>query len=131
VTTTDQRSSSSAADGEAEIERCFARHQRARLAAIVSAQLVEEHRTAPVGDHSPALTAVLTALRQAPVAGKLALLETKVGEEWMIIRLSGERGVPHDLSDTARYTTLDAALHAVFLRRLAALGVFASPEEPR
>ena len=112
-----------ATDAEAEVERRFAAGQRDRLAAIVSAAVIEEHRTAPVGDHSPALSALLTAMRQAPVAQKLALLETKAGAEWMIVRLSGEPGVPHDLSDSARYTTLDAALHAVFLRRLVELGL--------
>ena len=49
----------------------------------------------------------------------------------MIIRLSGEPGVPHDLSDTARYSTLDEALHAVFLRRLAEIGLTAGPGGPR
>jgi branched-chain amino acid transport system permease protein len=117
-------------DSIAEIERLFASRQRDRLAAIVSADVIEEHRTAPVGDHTPALSALLAALRQAPVASKLALLETEPGAEWMIIRISGAPGVPHDLSDTARYTTLDAALHAVFLRRLAELGLLAGPRRP-
>jgi branched-chain amino acid transport system permease protein len=116
-------------DPEAEIERLFASRQRDRLAAFVSAEVIEEHRATPVGNHSPALSALLTAMRQAPVANKLALLETKPGEEWMIVRLSGEPGEPHDLSDAARYTTLDAALHAVFLRRLAELGLRVEPEE--
>lgn len=115
-------------DPVAEVERLFATRQRDRLSAILSAEVIEEHRMAPVGNHSPALSALLAAMRQAPVANKLALLETKPGEEWMIVRLSGEPGVPHDLSDAARYTTLDTALHAVFLRRLSELGLSVDPE---
>ena len=97
--------------------------QRGQLAVLVTKDVIAEHRAAPVGDHSPALSALLVALRQAPVRGKLALLETVSGKEWVIIRLSGEPGVPHRVDGARRYSSLDRALHAVFMQRLADLGL--------
>ena len=96
---------------------------RERLIRLVTPDLLEEHRRNPVGHHSPALAVVLAALRQAPTRGKLALLAIEPGCQWMIIRLAGEQGVDHDLSDPARFSDENDALHEVFLRRLGEAGV--------
>jgi branched-chain amino acid transport system permease protein len=113
----------SAQHAEQEISAAFARRQREHLARLVTPELIAEHAARPIGDPSPALALVLAAMRQSPTAGKLALLETSVEREWAIVRLSGEPGTPHDSTDPERYTTRDAALHAVFLRRLAEMGL--------
>jgi branched-chain amino acid transport system permease protein len=110
-------------DRESEARSVFDANLRERLIALVTPDLVEEHRRNPVGHHSPALAVVLAALRQAPTRGKLALLAIEPGRQWMIMRLSGQPGVAHDLSDPARFSDENVALHEVFLRRLGELGV--------
>jgi branched-chain amino acid transport system permease protein len=110
-------------DRESDVRAVFDAHLRARLTELVTPSLLEEHRRNPVGHHSPALGVVLTALRQVPTRGKLALLAIEPGRQWMIIRLSGEQGVDHDLSDPARYSNENDALHEVFLRRLGEAGI--------
>ncbi len=98
-------------------------NRRALLRALVSPELVAEHAARPVGHHSPALAQLLAVFRQAPVAGKLALYAPEPGARWQIIRLSGSQGVPHDMSDSARFSSLEDALHEVFLRRLVDYGL--------
>jgi len=113
----------SARAAESEIVGLFAVRQRRRLAELVDADLVAEHAARPIGDPSPALAVVLAAMRQAPTAAKLAAFETVVGREWAVIRLSGEPGVPHRFVGTERYSSHHEVLHAVFLLRLAELGL--------
>ena len=108
---------------EAEVVARFRARQRARLAHIVTPEVIAEHRATPIGNHSPGLSTLLTWLRQAPTLDKLALLETRPGEEWMTVRLSGSQGVPHHVDETTRHTTLEAALHEVFLQRLEESGL--------
>ena len=101
----------------------------AGLAALVSEELVEEHRRRPTGHHSPALAQVLAYVRQAPTAGKLAAYAVEPGRRWQVVRLSGEPGTPHDMADPARYASEDQVAHEIFLRRLDELGL--RPRRPR
>lgn len=100
------------------------------LVALVTPALVDEHRLAPGGPHSPALARVLAYLRQAPTEGKLAIHAPRAGG-MRILRLSGSQGVPHEDLGPAGVDgpcAEDAAAHDVFLRRLRALG--ADPGAP-
>ena len=110
-------------DRESEVQSVFDANLRARLTELVTPDLIEEHRRNPVGHHSPALGIVLTALRQVPTRGKLAVWAIEPARQWMIIRLSGQQGVAHDLSDPGRFFDEDEVLHEVFLRRLGEAGV--------
>jgi branched-chain amino acid transport system permease protein len=110
-------------DRAAEAGEVFTRHLRSRLDQLVDADLVAEHCRSPVGTHSPALAHVLAYLRQQPTPGKLALLATRPGKEWVMIRLSGRPGHPHELLVDRKFYDEDEALHAVFLQRLSDLGV--------
>jgi hypothetical protein len=96
---------------------------RAYLAGLVDEALIEEHRRRPVGHHSPALAEVLAFLRQAPVAGKLALVASVPGREWRVVRLSGRQGEPHEPVGSDVYRSEDEARHALFLRRLEEAGL--------
>jgi|GEM_PF-750031 len=109
-------------DREAEVTAVRLDEIRGRLASLVTAELVDEHRRQPIGHHSPDLAEVLVYFRQAPTAGKLAAVATEPGRQWQVVRLSGTPGVPHDLDDPARFDSVDAVSHDVFLRRLAELG---------
>lgn len=118
----------------------FHANARRHFADLVTPGLVEEHRQNPLGPKSPALLHVLDLLRQAPIPGKLAVLALKPGVSYQVIRLSRTHGVPNDLSDPARFSSEDAVLHEVFLRRLQELGILpaecfpaatATADEPR
>lgn len=113
----------SAHDREAEVYARFLDRAREHFGALVTPELIAEHRAAPLGRKSPALLHLLDLLRQAPMRGKLAVYAVEPDRLYQIIRLSGEHGVPHDTRDSARFTSEDDALHEVFLRRLAELGL--------
>jgi branched-chain amino acid transport system permease protein len=94
-----------------------------QLAALVTPELIEEHRRNPIGLHSPELERVLRHLRRSATAGKLVLVCTRRDAEWAIGRLSGVRGIGPALVGDERFGSLAAAEHAVLLARLAALGL--------
>lgn len=96
---------------------------RGILEAIITAEVVEEHRQLPRGQHSPALALILAYLRQAPTAGKLVAYAIVPGRQWRILRLSGEQGVPHDASDSRIFDSEDKVAHEIFLTRLDELGL--------
>ena len=96
---------------------------RGILEAIITAEVVEEHRQLPRGRHSPALALILAYLRQTPTAGKLVAYAIVPGRQWRILRLSGEQGVPHDASDPRTFDSEDKVAHEIFLTRLDELGL--------
>lgn len=93
-----------------------------QVGALVTRDLIEEHRRNPVGFHSPDLERILRHLRRQPTAGKYVLVCTRRDEEWAIGELSGVRGVGPRIVGEERFSSLAAAQHGVFLRRLEALG---------
>lgn len=108
-------------DREPEARQVFEETVRSYLRALVTPDLVEEHRRQPVGHHSPALAQVLAYFRQQPTPGKLAVLASVPGQRWDVIRLGG-LGAPHEVVETG-FQREDDALHAVFLRRLSEAGL--------
>jgi branched-chain amino acid transport system permease protein len=109
-------------DREPEARAHFEASVRQRLAELVDAALIEEHRRSPIGTHTPALARVLAYLRQAPVAAKLVLHAVEPRRRWTVLRLSGVPGVAHERIDDRVFDDRAEAEHAVFLARLAALG---------
>lgn len=105
-------------DREDAVLARFEQRRHQRMALLVTPGLVAEHRRALRGDVSPSLQAVLVAMRQEPVGGKLVVHETVSGREWRLLRLSGRPGVRHQYVDERCFDSLDDALHAVFLQRL-------------
>jgi branched-chain amino acid transport system permease protein len=102
-----------------------ARHREIRtiMEANLTADVVDEHRRRPKGRHSPALALILAYLRQAPIAGKLVAYASVPGQEWRILRLSGQPGVPPDASDPRTFGSEDQVAHEIFLTRLDELGL--------
>jgi branched-chain amino acid transport system permease protein len=99
------------------------REIRTILQAIITPEVVEEHRRSPKGRHSPALALILAYLRQAPIEGKLVAYASVPGHEWRILRLSGQPGVPHDASDPRTFRSEDQVAHEIFLTRLDEVGL--------
>ena len=91
---------------------------RRELKALITDDLIEEHRTTEGKRRSDALERVLTYFRRAAVADKYAILAEKPFERYRIVALSGRRGVPPRTVDDQTYPSEDAALHAVFLKRV-------------
>ena len=80
-------------------------------------ELAAEFMAAPAGLHSPNLQRLLRAMRSGPLEGKYALLVTRPGHEWTLIRLSGARDVPPTVLEDCVFDDLDEAERAVFRLR--------------
>ena len=99
----------------------FDRRIRARLRGLVSDAVIEEHRQKPLGQHSDALERLLNYFRRGGMAGKLGIFQPDPAvSEYRIVVFPGRRGAPAEVED-AIFTSLNAAYHAVFLRRIAQL----------
>jgi branched-chain amino acid transport system permease protein len=102
-------------DLDAVIEARFHARRVESLRPLISAEIVEEHRRAPLGPHSEVLQRVLNYLGLFPIDGKL--ITEHDGSQWFVCRLIGfpalraER-VAGPLESEAE------ALHEVFRRRL-------------
>jgi branched-chain amino acid transport system permease protein len=91
---------------------------RRELKALISDDLIEEHRTTHGQRRGDALERVLTYFRRAAVADKYAILAEKPFERYRIVALSGKRGVPPRPVDDQTHASEETALHAVFLKRV-------------
>lgn len=108
-------------DRQLQVFEDWDRKHRRRIAELVTDELVAEHAHDPLGPHSDTLSRVLAYLRRAPIAGKLVIVATRPWEEYRLAELTGVRGQPARLVDDATFTTEEAAMHEVFLRRVRAL----------
>ena len=79
--------------------------------------LAREFMAAPAGLHSPNLQRLLRAMRGGPLEGKYALLTTRPGHEWTLIRLSGSRDVPPEVLEGCVFDDRDEAERVVFRLR--------------
>ena len=91
---------------------------KAQLRALVTADLIEEHRRRPLGQHSDALMRLLNVFRSAPA---YALYSRTPCREFQVIRLPVTAGAQPTPIDDIIYTDQNEALHAVFVYNLADL----------
>ena len=80
-------------------------------------ELAREFIYAPIGHHSLNLQRLLRAMRSGPVKGKYALLMTKPGREWTLIRCSGQVGVPPAIYWDHIFLSIEDAEREVFRLR--------------
>jgi branched-chain amino acid transport system permease protein len=85
------------------------------LRPLISAEIVEEHRRAPLGPHSEALQRVLNYLGLFPIDGKL--ITEHDGPQWFVCRLMGFPALRADRVAGPLESEAEA-LHEVFRRRL-------------
>ena len=92
---------------------------REQIEPRVRQEIIDEHRTNPIGKHSADLEKVLIYLRShhQMMAGKYILVCTKPHEEWRVATVSGQPNVPPELTDEKYFDRYEAE-HGVFLRRL-------------
>jgi branched-chain amino acid transport system permease protein len=98
--------------------RRFDKMQRDYLKGLITSEIVEEHRSQPLGQHSEALERVLLYFRRAKMDDKYALHCAGPQGPYKIIAFSGVRGVSPRLVDDQEFGTLNDAYHAVFMRRV-------------
>lgn len=100
----------------------FDKRIRERLRALVSEEIIEEHRRKPVGQHSDVLERLLNYFRRGALKGKLGLFQADPNvPSYQIVRFSGSPAIPPVVEGNEVFDSLDAAYHAVFLRRIAEL----------
>ena len=106
------------ADKQTIFQKRFDAQLRTELKALITDQLIEEHRTTAGKRRSDALERILTFFRRAAAADKYAVLAVKPFAEYRIVALSGHRGVPPRVVDDQVFRTPEEALHGVFLKRV-------------
>ena len=102
-------------------EREFEKHLRSQLRNWVTPEILQEHALKPLGQHSDHLERILVYFRKQPLANKYVVYCEIPFAAYRIVALSGMPGVPPRLIDDKTYPSLDAAYHAVFLRRISDL----------
>jgi branched-chain amino acid transport system permease protein len=96
-------------------------HQRAeRIRALITDELIEEHRRSPRGHHSDALDRVLRFFRVAPIPGKEIVIESVPFATYHVGVRSGVPGRAAEVLPEV-YGSYEETLHAIFLRRIARL----------
>ncbi len=99
--------------------RRFQKRLRDHLKTLITDDLIEQHRKAPLGKHSDALNRVLNYFRRGEMADKYAIMRQPEGfHKYKVVAFSGERGAPPRLVDDKTYEDINDAYHAVFLLRV-------------
>ncbi len=106
----------------------FQRRRALELAPLISASLLEEHRSDPRGEHTPhsyALKQVLDFIHNQPTDGKSFAYAARPYAAYQI-GVMRARGVAPSIDETTQYASEREAIHAVFLERLQTLGLLPS-----
>ena len=93
----------------------FTTNLKRQLRALITEDLIDEHRQQPFGQHSDALERVLNFLRRPPRYGLYARVPCR---EYQVICLPVPPGSEPQPVDATVYTDEKAAAHAVFLRHI-------------
>ncbi len=94
---------------------------RERLRALITDELIAEHKENPLGfrgHHSPDLQFILNYFRRSPQAGKYIIVASVPWQEYRIGVLSGVRGVEPEVLEEPVFATEEEAIHGTFLARV-------------
>lgn len=105
-------------DRQLQVYEDWSAKQRRAITAIITDELIEEHRVRPLGQHSDDLERVLQYFRRQPQTGKYIGVMTKPWVEYKIGVLSGVRGRPAQILEDEGFSTEEDVLHGIFLRRV-------------
>lgn len=105
-------------DRDVVARRHFDGKQTQYLKTLVCDEVIEEHRTKPLGQHSEPLERLLIHFRRMPMADKLAIKRDTTSSTFRIIALSGVRGTAPRLVDDTEYASVEDAYHGIFLRQI-------------
>ena len=105
----------------------FSRATLSRLAQSDIDALVATHAANPFGPHPDELARILNVFRAQGTRGKDVILSLPNEEGWRVATITG-RGEEGSVSVTEeRYDSIEEAEHAIFLRRLRAVGLTPQP----
>ncbi len=108
-------------DRDVLFRRYFDDKQEAFLRTLVSAEVIEEHKNSPLGQHSEPLERLLLHFRRMPPANQYAIKREGTSSTFRLLALSGVRGVPpHPVGDE-HYISVEEAYHGIFLRQIQTL----------
>jgi len=107
-------------DQDVVVWQRFTERRSEQVRALLTDELVEEHRRNPRGHHSNALDRVLRFFRVTPIPGKEIVIESVPFEEYRIGVMTDVPGRPAEVLPEI-YGSYEETLHAVFLRRVARL----------
>lgn len=105
-------------DKQSIYESRYRKMLRERLKKLATKDVIDEHRSLPLGQHSSELERILNYFRRGSLPDKYIIATIKPFEAYRVMALSGVRGIPPREVDERVYPSLDEAYHAVFLRRL-------------
>src|SRR5438067_2317527 len=106
------------ADRQLQLYAIWDAEMRTRLRPLATDDVIAEHARNPLGQHSEPLARLLNYFRRVPQAGKYVIVSTRPHQEWQIALLSGRRGVAPTPIPGAVFASWEAAIHAVFVRRV-------------
>lgn len=109
----------------------FQNVRRRELSAIVTPEIINEHRDDPRGQetrHSEELQQILNHIHNMPIDGKSFVYVESPNEVYKI-GLMHARGVPPTIFQEQSYCTEREAVHAVFLQRIEQFGIVPSRED--
>jgi len=98
--------------------RRYDKMQRDYLKTLVTPEVIEEHRSSPLGQHSEPLERLLLYFRRQPQVDKYAITVVEPFKAYRIVALSGHRGVAPRVVEDKVYASTAEAYHGVFLRRV-------------
>ena len=92
---------------------------------LITKEIIEEHRANPIGKHSEELGLVLRYFRRhhEDVAGKDVVVCTTPEKQWHLGEYPAERGKRPTIFWNECFDSIEAAEHALFLKRLRKYGV--------
>lgn len=103
-------------DGDKVYRAHFDRFTRLYLREIADDALIEEHRKAPVGQHSEQLARMLAYFRRLPP--ELQYLLRPVAGGYRIVRMATRRNGPTQPVGDEVFATVEAGYHGIFLLKL-------------
>ena len=98
----------------------FTERRAEQIRALITDEVIEEHRRNPRGHHSDALDRVLRFFRVAPIPGKEIVIESVPFETYHVGVMTGVPGKSAEILPET-YGSYEETLHAIFLRRVARL----------
>ena len=107
-------------DQDVVVWQHFTRRRADAIRALITDELVEEHRRSPRGHHSDALDRVLRFFRVAPIPGKEIVIESVPFATYHVGVMTGIPGRSAQVLPEA-YASYEETLHAIFVRRIARL----------
>ena len=106
-------------DNKDEIYRKrYDKMQREFLKTLICDEIIEEHKSKPLGQHSEALERVLYYFRRGAMNDKYVVKCEEPFKKYKIMALSGVRGRSPRLVEDKIYNTVNEAYHGLFLRRV-------------